>query len=345
MVNQNVAMLYGTLDLRMEESAVPKPSRNQVLVKVRASGICGSDVNCYTGRTYEGSFPYIPGHEWSGDVEEVGDAVTTLKRGDRVVGETVVGCGVCDRCKAVSNPNFCRNPTVYGFQTRSPGAFAQYVVRDESNLSLIPASFSYEQGALIEPLSVAYHAVWGLAGGVDPSQTVVVFGAGPVGLLALSVVKGSRAREISIDPIEMRRDLALKLGADEVIDPVNQDAVKEVLRLTGGHGADLALEASGSDQARSTVFDAVDASSRIVLIGQTMMKKIPVEMEKLVVKGLTVWGAQGSPGMFPRTIEFLARNQADLTTIITHRYPLERAREAIDLASQRTGSVKIILTD
>ena len=98
---------------------------------------------------------------------------------------------LCDECKAVSNPNFCRNPTVYGFQTRSPGAFAQYVVRDESNLSKIPHSMSHERGALIEPLSVAYHAVWGLPGGVDPSQTVVVFGAGPVGLFALAVVKGS----------------------------------------------------------------------------------------------------------------------------------------------------------
>jgi L-iditol 2-dehydrogenase len=339
------AMLYGPLDLRMEDSALPMLSLNQVRVKVRASGICGSDVNCYTGRTYEGSFPYIPGHEWSGDVEEVGDTVTTLKKGDRVVGETVVGCGTCDKCKAVSNPNFCRNPTIYGFQTKSPGAFAQYVVRDESNLSKIPPTISYEQGALIEPLSVAYHAVWGLAGGVDPSQTVVVFGAGPVGLLALAVVKGSRARAISIDPIEMRRDLALKLGADEVIDPAGQDAVKEVLRLTGGHGADLALEASGSDQARSTVFDAVDASSRIVMIGQTMMKKIPVEMEKLVAKGLTVKGAQGSPGMFPRTIEFFARSQADLASIISHRFPLESAKEALDLASQRTGSVKVILRD
>ncbi len=339
------AVLHGPLDLRMEDVALPTLSRNQVLVKIRASGICGSDVNIYTGRTYEGVFPFVPGHEWSGDVEEVGEAVTTLKKGDRVVGETVVGCGVCDKCKVGANPNFCRSPTIYGFQPQSPGGYAEYVVRDESNLSRLPPSLSHEQGCLVEPLTVAYNAVWGLAGGVEPSQTVVVFGAGPVGLLALAVVKGSRARAISVDPIEMRRALALKLGADEVIDPVNQDAVAEILKLTGGHGADLALEASGSDQARSTVFDAVDTSSRIVLIGQTMMKKIPIEMEKLVAKGLTVKGAQGSPGMFPRTIEFFQRNQTDLTSIISHRFPLGSAREAIDLASQRTGNVKVILTD
>jgi L-iditol 2-dehydrogenase len=242
------------------------------------------------------------------------------------------------------NPNFFRNPVVYGFQTKAPGAFAQYVVRDESNLSKLPDSMTHDQGALVEPLSVAYHAVWGLAGGVQSTDTVVVFGAGPVGLFALAVVKGSRARVITVDPIEMRRDIALRLGADHVVDPLKQDATQEILRLTGGHGADLALEASGNDDARSRLFDVVDGSSRVVMIGQTQMKKIPVEMEKLVSKGLTVRGAQGSPGMFPRTIEFMQHSPSDLTMMISHHFPLGSVKEAMDLASQRTGSVKVILT-
>jgi threonine dehydrogenase-like Zn-dependent dehydrogenase len=340
-----VANLYGPRDLRLEERPVPEPGRNQVLVKIRASGICGSDVNSYTGRTYEGTFPYVPGHEWSGEVTSMGEGVTTVKQGDRVVGETVVGCGVCERCRSGVNPNFCRKPTVYGFQTDAPGAFAGYVLRDESNLSKLPSKLSFEQGALVEPLSVACHAVWTLAGGVLPTDTVAIFGAGPVGLFALAVVKGSRARAISIDPIDARRELALKLGADHVIDPLKQDAVQEVLDITGGHGADLALEASGSDDGRSKLFDVVDNSSRIVMIGQTQMKKIPIEMEKLVAKGLTVKGAQGSPGMFPRTIDFMASSQIDLVSIVSHRFPLEKVQEAMDLASQRTGSVKVLLTD
>ena len=135
-----------------------------------------------------------------------------------------------------TNPNFCRSPTVYGFQTKAPGAFAQYVLRDEGNLSKLPSSMTYEQGALVEPLSVAYHTVWGLAGGVEPGETVVIFGAGPVGLLALAVVKGSRAKAISVDPIETRRELALRFGADDVIDPLSRDSTQEVLRLTGGRG-------------------------------------------------------------------------------------------------------------
>ena len=339
------SVLHGALDLRTEDVPIPEPRGRQVLVKVRASGICGSDVNCYTGRTYEGSFPYIPGHEWSGDVVGVGEAVTSVKKGDRVVGETVVGCGVCDKCRVGANPNFCRDPTIYGFQTRSPGAFAEYVLRDESNLNALPPSLSHEQGSLVEPLTIAYNAVWGLAGGVEPSQTAVVFGAGPVGLLTLAVVKATGARVISVDPIEMRRSLALRLGADEVVDPTAAaGAVGEIRRLTGGHGADVAFEASGSDQARTVLFDAVDSSSRIVMIGQTMMKTLPIEMERLVAKGLTVMGAQGSPGMFPRTIGFFTRTRADLGSIVSHRFPLSEARAALDLASQRTGSVKVVLT-
>ncbi|MGA2664673.1 MAG: alcohol dehydrogenase catalytic domain-containing protein [Nitrososphaerales archaeon] len=339
------SVLHGPLDLRTEEVPVPAPTGGQVLVKVRASGVCGSDVNSYTGRTYEGTFPYVPGHEWSGDVVEVGEAVASVRKGDRVVGETVVGCGVCDRCRVGTNPNFCRDPTVYGFQTRSPGAFAEYVLREESDLNSLPPSLSHEQGALVEPLTIAYNAVWGLAGGVEPSQTAVVFGAGPVGLLTAAVVKATGARVISVDPIETRRSLALRLGADEAVDPAGPGgAVEEIRRLTGGHGADVAFEASGSDQARTALFDAVDSSSRIVMIGQTMMKTLPIEMEKLVAKGLTVMGAQGSPGMFPRAIEFFTRTRTDLTSIVSHRFPLSEARAALDLASQRTGSVKVLLT-
>jgi len=335
----------GAINLQGAAELVPGPG--EVVARPVHTGICGTDLELVAGVVDPAytRYPLVPGHEWSGEVEEVGERVTTLRTGDKVTGETVVGCGRCDKCKGGINPNFCRDPTVYGFQTRAPGGFAEYVLREESNLSKLPSSMSHDQGALVEPLSVAYHAVWGLAGGVQPTDTVVIFGAGPVGLYALAVVKGSRARAISVDPIGMRRDLALRMGADDVVDPVSQDPVKELLRLTGGHGADLVLEASGSDDARSRVFDVADGAGRVVMIGQTQMKKIPVEMEKLVTKGLTVRGAQGSPGMFPRTIEFLEHSPYDVTLSISHHFPLPNVKEALDLASQRTGSAKIILTN
>ncbi|MDA4130615.1 MAG: alcohol dehydrogenase catalytic domain-containing protein [Thaumarchaeota archaeon] len=337
-------VIYKPLDLRIEDAELPGLKSTEALVKIRASGICGSDVNCYAGKTYEATFPYVPGHEWSGDVVEVGNQVKSLKKGDRVVGETVVGCGYCDKCKLGINPNFCRTPIIYGFQTQSPGGFSQYVIRSENILHKIPDEMTHEQGALVEPLSVAYHALWKIAGGVQGSDTVVIFGAGPIGLLVLATVKATGARAISIDPIAKRRELALQLGANEVIDPTKVDATQEMQRLTGGRGADLAVEASGSDDARTRLLDVVDSSSRIVMIGQTVIKKLPFEMEKIIVKGLTIKGSAGSPNVFPQTIDLLSKKKADISKIISHTYPLEKAKEAFDLATQRSDSIKIVLT-
>jgi len=342
-MNSKSVVLHNPFDLRIEDKDLPEPKGSQVLVKVRASGICGSDVNCYAGKTYEATFPYIPGHEWSGEVVEIGNSVTTVQKGDRVVGETVVGCGSCDKCKLGANPNFCRRPTIYGFQTQSPGSFAKHVVRDEGNLHKLPPGMTHDEGALVEPLSVAYHAIWKIAGGVQGCDQVVIFGAGPIGLLVLATVKAAGARAISIDPIVKRRELAEKLGADEVIDPLRVDATEEVQRLTGGRGADLAVEASGTDDARSRLADVVDTSSRIVMIGQTVIKKIPFEMEKIIVKGLSIRGSAGSPNVFPQTIDLLSKKKSEISSIVSHKYPFEKSKEAFDLATQRNESVKILI--
>jgi L-iditol 2-dehydrogenase len=337
-------VIYKPLDLRIEDCELPEVKGTEALVKIRASGICGSDVNCYTGKTYEATFPYVPGHEWSGEVVEVGSQVKSLKKGDRVVGETVVGCGYCDRCKLGINTNFCRTPTIYGFQTQSPGGFSEYAVRDQNILHKIPDDMTYEQGALVEPLSVAYSAIWKVAGGVQGSDEVVIFGAGPIGLFVLATVKATGARVISIDPISKRRELAKQLGADEVVDPLKVDATQEVQRLTKGRGADLAVEASGSDDARTRLLDVVDSASRIVMIGQTVVKKLPIEMEKVIVKGLTIKGSAGSPNVIPQTIDLLSKKKSEISQIISHTYPFEKAKEAFDLATQRSDSIKIVIT-
>ena len=276
---------------------------------------------------------------------EVGTGVSTLRTGDKVTGDTVEGCGICDKCKLGINPNFCTNPTIHGFQTSSPGAFAQFVVRKESNLHRLPPGMTHEQGCLAEPLSVAYHAVWQIGGGVRAGEDVVIFGAGPIGLLVLSVVKASGARAISIDPVAFRRELALDLGADEVVDPYSLDPTEEVMRLTDGVGADLVFEATASDDARSRILDVAETTGRIVMIGQAEMKKLPIELEKVVVKGLTIRGSAGSPNMIPPALKFMSRSGKDLTAIISHRFPLERGSDALELATARAKSEKIVLTD
>ena len=232
---------------------------------------------------------------------------------------------------------------MYGFQPNSPGAFAEFVVRKEANLHKIPDSMDYETASLVEPISVAFHAVWQIARGIKPTDTVLIFGAGPIGLFALIIAKSSSAKVVNIDPIKKRRDLAHELGADEVLDPSSGNQVQEILKLTGGVGGNIAFETSGSDIAREVLPDVVDCGGQIILIGISKPKKIPFELEKLISKGLVMKGAEGSPLMFPQTIKFLDEHEDSFTKVISHRLPLSRAMDAFRLADDRDNAEKILL--
>jgi len=334
---------YGVGDLRIEEVETPTPNEDQVLVKVRSSGICGSDVNIFSGKSEEGVFPYLPGHEWSGEVAEIGSGVGTFRIGDRVVGETVEGCGVCDVCRRGGNPNYCRRPTTYGFQPKAPGAFAEFVVRKETNLHKLPDSVSFDIGALVEPVSVAYHALWKIGGGVLPSDILIIFGAGPIGLFTLALAKSCEARVICIDPVESRRRLAKEIGADETVDPSTGESVREVLSLTNGRGGTIAIETSGSDLARASLPDVVDCNGKLILVGISRPSRTPFELEKLISKGLVMKGAEGSPLMFPPTIDFVAKHHDTLSKAISHRFALDEASLAFKMSENRKETVKVLL--
>jgi L-iditol 2-dehydrogenase len=341
-------VLSGPLKLKVEEIEIPRTKPDEVLVKVIASGICGSDVECYKGHSKEGRYdiaPYVPGHEWSGEVVEAGPEVAAFEKGDRVVGDCVVGCGRCYYCKSGMNPVFCTDMLEYGFMPTANGGDEEYLTVKEKALHKIPASLTWEEGALVEPFSVSYHGVWGVGGGVDASQDVAVFGAGPIGLFALVIAKVAGARAIVVENLQNRAAIAEKLGADAVIDPAREDPTKRILDLTNRQGVDLVVEATGSDEATAATVEVAKRNGRVVYIGHSIGRKIPVEIGKIIWKGLTVVGKAGSPCFFPRTIDFMSRvrNRIDLTSLITHKFPLEKAVEAFELATQRGKSVKILL--
>ncbi len=328
-------------NMQVKEVEIPSYKDDEILVRVKACGICGTDVECYLGNSIEGVFPYVPGHEWSGEVSEVGDAVTSLKKGDKVVGQTVEPCGICDRCKNGMNPELCRNPRVFGFTPATPGGFSEYSVRKERFLSKLPGNCSFIEGALVEPFSVAYYGVWVNGGGVQASEDVVITGLGPIGLFALAAVKVVGARTICVDPIERRRELALNLGADVVIDPSKKDATDEILSLTGGFGADLVVDASGSPSALGKIVDMADNGGRISLIGNSFNKTIPVEIWKVVMKGLSIRGSAGS--RFQSAIELIAGRKVDLLSLVSHKFSLPDVGDAFELASKRVESIKILV--
>jgi L-iditol 2-dehydrogenase len=337
------AVLRGVGDLMLEELPDPRPAVNEVLIRVKAAGVCGTDVHMWEGTNTEGTFPFIPGHEWAGEVVEVGEDVKTLSIGDRVVAEVPIRCRVCPNCKDGMDPNMCPDFELYGFSWEYPGGMAEYTVSKEERLFNIPDNVSYEEAALVEPLSVAYHGVWGSGGGVAPHDRVVIFGAGPIGLFALLTCKAAGAPVIVIEPQPVRGQMARDLGADVVIDPRVGDVIEQVLEHTAGRGATLVLECSGSNGALEATIDVVAKQGRIVLIGQSVGRKIPIEIGKTIFQGATIVGSSGSPHFFPKTLTFMSRRLVDLAPIITHQFPLTDVLEAFKLGQRATDSAKILL--
>lgn len=347
-----VAFLHGPHDLRVEQITVPAPGPAQVLVRVKAAGICGSDVECFEGKSREGRYdlaPYTPGHEWAGDIAAVGSQVDGFAVGDRVTGDCVLKCFKCDNCKEGLMPAACLNMREVGFRPDSPGAWGEYLLIEDNYLHRLPDGWSYEEGALVEPFGVGYYGVWGPGGWVDASDDVVVFGAGPIGLCALIACKVAGASVLVVDPLPNRLELAKQLGADAVIGATH---VGEVVTAIGTYvksarGPSLVVEASGNDAALATLFDVAGYQSRVRLIGHSVGHKVPVEIGKTIWRGMSIYGQGGISDFTPRTIRFMdrARKDVDFSALISHRVPFTRIDDAVGIAvSKKAEAVKVMLT-
>ena len=337
------AVLRGVHDLRLEEVPDPKPAPNEVLIRVKAAGVCGTDVHMWEGTNQEGTFPFIPGHEWSGEVVDVGKEVKMVSNGDRVVAEVPIPCRICDNCKDGMEPNMCPDFELYGFSWENPGGMAEYTLAREERLFRIPDNVSYAEASLVEPVSVAYHGVWASGGGAAPHDRIVVFGAGPIGLFAMLSCKASGAPVIIVEPQAFRRKMAQDLGADIVLDPTDGDLVEQVLDHTGGRGATMVLECSGSNGALAATLDVIGKQGRIVLIGQSAGRKIPIEIGKAIFERTTIIGSSGSPYYFPKTLTFMSRRLVDLLSVVTHQFPLAEILDAFELGKSGADCAKILV--
>ena len=344
------AYLSAPHDLNLREVDVPRIEKDQALIRVKTCSICGSDIECYGGESKEGRYdiaPYVPGHEWSGEVLDVGKNVTALKKGDKVTSDCVLQCGNCYNCKSGLSTASCLNFREVGFRPDSPGGMAELFVLEEKNLHRLPDDFTWEEGALVEPFSVSYFTIWGDGGYVDASDNVVIFGAGPIGLLSLVVSKVAGARVIVVEPVEFRRAFAARMGADEVINNRTENVKDRVMELTQGRGANLVVEASGDDEAIAFCFDVAAFSARIRLVGHSIGRKVAVEIGLTIWKGLFIHGQAGAPYFLPQTIRSMSRvkKQIDLSQLITHRFPLEKIQDGFEWASRgKKESIKVMLT-
>ena len=300
------------------ELPIPDIAEDEVLVAARSVGVCHSDIDLLEGRyIIPFSYPIIPGHEWSGEVVKVGRKVTGIVVGDRVVGECVIGADH------------------FGFSIS--GAAAEFFAAKPSWLHKLPDQISFTIGALVEPFSVAYYALV-RAGGVDASDTVVVLGAGPVGLAVTAAAAAMGAVTIVVEPTEGRREIALSLGAKNAVHPDDIDAL--LAKITAGRGADLVVEASGRPSVMATALDLVSFQGRIAYIGIDVGREAPAKLGLIQSKELRITGSIGSPGVWPETLRFLANSGIDLSPLVTQHFGIDNGLDALNAAHHPGSTIK-----
>lgn len=338
------AVLNKPLDMEMKQVAIPVPGKDEALVKVYCIGVCGSDVHYYEhgkiGR-YVVEKPIILGHELAGEVVALGDEVKGLQVGDRVAVEPGVTCGRCEYCKS-GRYNLC--PDVV-FMATPPvdGAWAEYVAVRADFLFKLPDTMSFEQGALLEPLSVGIHAM--NRAKVTPADRLLVTGLGPIGLLAIQAAKLFGVNEIyATDVVPFRQQLALEMGVTAVIDPTQYNVKERLLELTNGHGVSVAVESSGNGRAVGDALRAVKRGGRVVLVGMPAVDEIPVDVNAIIDAELDVYGLFRYANTYPAAIAALASSELDIEKVITHKFALKDTVEAVEMArTQKDTSIKVMI--
>jgi L-iditol 2-dehydrogenase len=339
------ARLHGIRDLRVEQLPRPTPGPGQVLLKVAAVGVCGSDVHYYQdGRIGDQviTSPLVLGHECSAWVAATGPGVTGLTAGQLVAVEPAIPCGHCEPCLE-GNLNLCLNMRFCGTPPID-GVFSDYIVMPAENCFPLPEGFTPEEGALLEPMGIALHTV--SLGPFKAGQLVAVLGAGPIGLLTAAVARASGAGAIYMtEPLPARRQFALDYVADAVFDPQTQDVVAEVLRLTGGRGVDVAFEAAGAPQTPNQAAGMTCRGGQIVIAGIPADDTMVMRAFTVRVKELSIRLVRRMRHTYPRAIRLVQRGAIALKPMVTHTFPLERIGEAFELVSAYAdGVVKAVIT-
>jgi L-iditol 2-dehydrogenase len=330
--------------LTYKEMPDPQLGPDDVLIRVKAAGICGSDVHGMDGSTGRRIPPLIMGHEASGVISEIGSNVNQYQPGLRVTFDSTVYCGVCFYCRR-GDINLCDQRRVLGVSCddyRQHGTFAEYVAVPRHIVYPLPDKITFAQCAIVEPCSVAFHAV-----AITPlslNDTAVVVGAGIIGLLVIQTLRTSGCGQIiAVDLEPARLALARQLGADQGLNPNDDDAVAEIKKMTGNRGADVAFDAVGLNASLKTALGSLRKGGDLTLIGN-LKSEVELALQTVVTGEITLRGSCASSGDYPACLDMIARGAIKVDPIISAAAPLaDGARWFQRLYEKEKGLIKVIL--
>lgn len=347
-------MCHGPEDYRLEELPVPKPGPGEVLIKVQSTGICASDIKCYTGAPLfwgdanrEGycQAPVTPGHEFVGEVVALGEGASERHRlnlGDHAISEQITPCWSCRYCQR-GQYWMCQVHDIYGFRQKAFGSWAEYMLFPANAINYqVPKNLPAHHAVFIEPLACSIHAVE--RGEIQYQDTVVIAGCGPLGLgmIAAAKMKGPE-KLIALDLSDERLEVAKKTGADLGLNPSKVDVVDEVRRLTDGYGCDVYIEATGHPKA---VEQGLHMIRKLGTFVEFSVMREPVTVDWTIIgdsKELNIHGAHLGPHCYPVAIRMLQEGLLPMEDIITHRMPLSKFQEGVDMVASGASSVKVTL--
>ena len=344
------AILPGNSTVELKEFAVPKPGHGQVLVKTKATTICGSDIRCiYREHVGKGPEGYIPGmaagHEPCGIIEEVGEGMRRFKKGDRVIVYHISGCGVCYDCRRGYYIS-CKSPLRQAYGWQRNGGMAPYILCDEKDLIALPDELTYKDGAQVAcGFGTVYEAIEKIS--ISGNDTVLVTGLGPVGLAALMLCKAMGATKlIGVEGNPYRIELAKKLGLVDYVFEPGEDTVEQIKAVTGGHGVERAIDASASDGGRQTAVRATREWGKIALVGEGNTMSLNPSPD-MIHGQKTIYGSWvTSLWKMEDMVEHLVRWGIHPEDLITDEFPLEKADDAYRLmASGQCGKVAVVFPD
>jgi len=339
--------LYGPKDMRWEEIEIPSLGPNDVRIRVKYCGVCGTDYAIYSGETsfYKAGLIQTPmtlGHEYSGVIDAIGEKVTKFQVGDRVVADTGVSCGICVDCLRGDYLQ-CRHMQAVGTIKCKDGAYAQYTTMPERHVFSLPDEVSFEEGALCEPIGTALYSV--LRPDVRIADTVMIIGTGPIGLAAVPLARLQGASKVILcGRKDMKLEIGRKLGADYTINMSRENMAARVSELTEGKGANVIVEATGSDLMLHFAFENIAGNGRISIVAFYEKRVNNIDLDRLVLGNVDLIGSMGSPSMAPAVLQLMKEKKVNCLPMVTAVYPLEQAEQALmDSKRNSAENIKILL--